>query len=127
MVAGRVVGRRSGRVMGGVFSPAVPPRRNGSPPLRTWLWGLDHGRLALVLDFTRPPVAQAWERWLGNVIDADLTRFPGSAQLRGLVAERRGGAHAGGPPPSWPDLGQVADAWDERWPSIRGWTGGPCR
>jgi hypothetical protein len=94
--------------------------------LRTWLLGLDSGRLALVLNFARPGITPTWELWPGNVIDGDVCRFPGTAQLRVLVAERRGEPQAAdGPPPAWPDLGRVADArgralagdpWTDRWP-----------
>lgn len=93
--------------------------------LRTWLWGIETNRLALVLDFARPGASPAWELWPGNVIDAAVARFPGTAQLRVIVAERSGEAEVGGAPPAWADLGQVvrargealaSDPWTERWP-----------
>jgi hypothetical protein len=93
--------------------------------LRTWLWGIATNKLALVLDFARPGASPAWELWPGNVVDAAVARFPGSSQLRVLVAERNGEAEVGGAPPAWADLGQVAEArgealasdpWADRWP-----------
>lgn len=93
--------------------------------LRTWLWGIETNRLSLVLDFARPGASPAWELWPGNVVDAAVARFPGTAQLRVIVAERSGEAEVGGAPPAWADLGQVAqargdalasDPWAERWP-----------
>ncbi|HET7489123.1 MAG TPA: SWIM zinc finger family protein [Acidimicrobiales bacterium] len=92
---------------------------------RTWLWGLDTGRLGVVVDFARPGAAFAWELWPGNVLDAEVARFPGSAPLRVLVAAQHGEPAPGGPPPAWPDLGAVAaargatlaaDPWCDRWP-----------
>jgi hypothetical protein len=93
--------------------------------LRTWLWGIESGKLALVLDFARPGASPPWELWPGNVVDAAVARFPGTAQLRVMVAERSGEAEVGGCPPAWADLAQVAkargealacDPWTERWP-----------
>jgi SWIM zinc finger len=96
---------------------------------RTWLWGLDRRRLAVLVDFARPGAAFAWELWPGTVLDADLVRFPGSAPLRVLVAERRGEPVPGGTPPGWRHLGDLAEArsatiacdpWIDRWPvSVR--------
>jgi hypothetical protein len=45
--------------------------------LRTWLWGIESNRLALVLDFTRPGASPAWELWPGNVVDAAVRPLPG--------------------------------------------------
>ena len=93
--------------------------------LRTWLWGVETNRLALVLDFARPGASPAWELWPGNVVEAVVARFPGTAQLRVIVAERSGEAEVGDAPPAWADLGQVArargealarDPWTDRWP-----------
>jgi hypothetical protein len=92
---------------------------------RTWLWGLDTGKPAVIIDFARPGAAFAWELWPGNVLDADLVRFPGSAPLRVLVAERRCDPVLAGPPPGWDDLDGLAEArsaaiardpWIDRWP-----------
>jgi hypothetical protein len=97
---------------------------------RSWLWGLDSGRIGVLVDFARPGAAFSWELWPGNVLDADVARYPGSAQLRVLVAEKHGEPEPGGAPPAWDDLGEVAaarglavaaDPWIARWPvSLRG-------
>jgi len=97
--------------------------------LRTWLWGLEGGRLALVLDFARPGAAPPWALWPGQVVDAEVARYPGSAPLRVLVTERWDGPEeavaVATAPPGWADLGQAAEArgqalardpWMERWP-----------
>jgi hypothetical protein len=85
-----------------------------------WPWPSEQ-----VLDFAHPGASPAWELWPGNVIDAVVARFQGTAQLRVIVAERSGEAEVGGAPPAWADLGQVAqargealasDPWTERWP-----------
>jgi SWIM zinc finger len=92
---------------------------------RTWLWGLGTGRLAVLVDFARPGAAFAWELWPGNVLDADVARYPGSAPLRVLVAARRGDPGPGGQPPGWDSLSDAAaarstavsaDPWIDRWP-----------
>ena len=92
---------------------------------RTWLWGLDTARLGVVVDFARPGAVFAWELWPGNVLDAEVARFPGSAPLRVLVADRHAEPVPGGPPPAWTDLAGAAaersrtlaaDPWCERWP-----------
>ena len=97
---------------------------------RTWLWGLDSGRPALIVDFARPGSSFGWQLWPGEVLDAEVARYPGSAPLRVRVADQTGEPEAGGPPPGWDDLGAVAEArgralatdpWCERWPvSVRG-------
>ena len=92
---------------------------------RTWLWGLNSRRPAVIVDFARPGLAFAWELWPGNVLEADLARFPGSAPLRVLVAERRSDPTPAGRPPAWTSLSDAArargravamDPWLERWP-----------
>jgi hypothetical protein len=94
--------------------------------VRTWLWGEESHRPALVLDFNRPGEAPAWELWPGHRLDAEVAWFPGSAPMRVLVAQRFGEAdESPAPPPGWTDLAQVVDArhralvadpWLERWP-----------
>ena len=96
---------------------------------RTWLWGLEKDRPALIVDFARPGRSFAWELWPGQAMDAAMARYPGSAPLRVLVADRLGDPVPGGPPPGWADLEEmtvarsralVADPWTERWPvSVR--------
>ena len=96
---------------------------------RTWLWGLDSGRPALILDFARPGAAFGWQLWPGEALDASVARYPGSAQLRVLVADQHGVPAPAGPPPGSDGLADVAaargkalasDPWTERWPvSVR--------
>ncbi len=97
---------------------------------RTWLWGLESGRPGLILDFARPGAAFAWLLWPGEAMEASVARYPGSAPLRVLVAERLGEPEPAGPPPGWDDLTAVVEArgramasdpWSERWPvSVKG-------
>lgn len=92
---------------------------------RTWLWGLQSQRPAVIVDFARPGMAFTWDLWPGNVLPASIARYPGSAPLRVVVAERCGEPEPGGPPPAWDDLEALADArataftanpWLESWP-----------
>jgi hypothetical protein len=87
--------------------------------------GLDGGRLGVIVDFARPGAAFTWDLWPGNVLDAEVARFPGSVALRVLVSTRRADPAPYGAPPGWADLGQVmqargsalaSDPWLERWP-----------
>lgn len=92
---------------------------------RTWLRELESARLGVLVDFARPGAAFTWDLWPGNVLEATVARFPGSAALRVLVAEQRGDATDGGAPPAWESLAAAAaarapvvaaDPWLERWP-----------
>jgi hypothetical protein len=92
---------------------------------RTWLWELGSARLGVIVDFARPGAAFSWDLWPGNVLRAELARYPGSAPLRVLVAEQHDQPAPGGPPPAWPSFAAVAaaraevlaaDPWLERWP-----------
>jgi hypothetical protein len=93
---------------------------------RSWLWGLDSGCLGVLVDFARPGATFSWELWPGSVLDAEVARYPGSAPLRVLVAQRYGESEAAaGAPPGWDDLAEVAtargrvlaaDPWLPRWP-----------
>jgi hypothetical protein len=92
---------------------------------RSWLWGLESGRIGVLVDFARPGATFSWELWPGSVLDAEIARYPGSAPLRVLVAERYGESESEGAPPGWGDLGEVAaargralaaDPWLPRWP-----------
>jgi hypothetical protein len=93
---------------------------------RTWLWGLESGRLAVVVDFARPGAAFGWELWPGNVLHADVARYPGSAPLRVVIAQQRGEPAPAGRPPCWESLEAMAtarsralavDPWLEWWPA----------
>jgi hypothetical protein len=92
---------------------------------RTWLWELASGRLGVLVDFARPGAAFAWDLWPGNVLSAEMARYPGSSALRVLVAEQLAEPRPGGEPPAWPTLGAAAaaraavlasDPWLARWP-----------
>lgn len=106
---------------------------------RTWLWGAGSGRPGLIVDFARPGAAFAWELWPGQALDATVARYPGSAPLRVLVADRAPGSVAeaagegaasstlgpAGPPPGWDSLDEMCaargrylarDVWMARWP-----------
>ena len=56
---------------------------------RTWLWGCNTGRAALILAFSHQsqPIADAGLA-PGSVIDAELVFFPGAHPLRALVKEK---------------------------------------
>lgn len=98
---------------------------------RSWMWGLEHGRPALIVDFARPGSPFAWQLWPGQVLPAEVARYPGSAPLRVLVTGPApdGGDEPAGAPPGLDSLSEVAaergralaaDPWLERWPvSVR--------
>lgn len=74
---------------------------------RTWLWGRETGRAALVLHFA--PFGQPLDRSLapGMSVDAELVYFPGAHPLRALVRTREGAAV---PPESVPGYATVSEA-----------------
>ena len=53
---------------------------------RTWLWGLDGGRPALLLDFAPPGAPLEPRPPAGSAITAELAFYPGATPLRALVA-----------------------------------------
>lgn len=57
---------------------------------RTWLWGRDSGRAAMVLSFTHASQPGGLDASLvvGTAIEADVVYFPGAYPLRALVAQR---------------------------------------
>ena len=57
---------------------------------RTWLWGQQSGRGAMVLGFTHAsqPAAIDTSLVVGTSLDASLVYFPGAVPARALVAER---------------------------------------
>ena len=92
---------------------------------RTWLWGRRSRRPALLVDFARPGAAFAWELWPGEAMEAAVARYPGSAPLRVLIAERLGDPGPAGAPPGWAGLEEMAgargraaaaDPFLDRWP-----------
>jgi hypothetical protein len=58
---------------------------------RTWLWGQEHGRPALLLDFAPPGAPLAPRPPAGFAVDADLAFYPGATPLRALVAGETSG------------------------------------
>ena len=58
---------------------------------RTWLWGQEHGRAALLLDFAPPGAPLAPRPPAGAAVDADLAFYPGATPLRALVAGETSG------------------------------------
>jgi hypothetical protein len=53
---------------------------------RTWLWGLDGGRPALLLDFAPPNMPLDPGPPVGMALDGELAFYPGAVPLRALVA-----------------------------------------
>jgi hypothetical protein len=95
---------------------------------RTWLYGRDTGRVALVLSF-----AVVWgsgqelddSLTVGTGIDADLAFYPAAIPLRALVAARRDTARPG-PPPGVTVAALLTgyaaalgeDPWLDTWPAV---------
>ena len=55
---------------------------------RVWLLGRESGRVAMVLSFAAPGQALSVDLVVGTEFEADLCFFPGSGQLRALVADK---------------------------------------
>jgi SWIM zinc finger len=55
---------------------------------RVWLLGRETGRIALVLSFAAPGQALSVDLVVGAEFDGELCFYPGSGQLRALVAQR---------------------------------------
>src|SRR6202008_2678187 len=53
---------------------------------RTWLWGLDGERPALLLDFAPPNMPLDPGPPVGMALEGDLAFYPGAVPLRALVA-----------------------------------------
>jgi hypothetical protein len=92
---------------------------------RTWLWGCESGRIALLLDFA--VAGRPLERSLvvGTQLEADLAFFGGSYPLRALLVQRHAPPQPAGTPPGHPtlDAGLAAysaalarNPWLERFP-----------
>ncbi len=58
---------------------------------RTWLWGLETGRPALLLDFAPPGAPLAPRPPAGAAVDAALAFYPGATPLRALVVGETSG------------------------------------
>src|SRR5262245_9017641 len=57
---------------------------------RTWLWGEEHGRVALLLPFAHGQQPLDTCFLTGSAIEAELVFFPGAYPLRAIVKERLG-------------------------------------
>ena len=55
---------------------------------RTWLWGAETGRFALLLSYAAPGQALPTDAVPGTLLDADLCFYPGASPVRALVARR---------------------------------------
>ncbi len=77
---------------------------------RTWLWGEQHSRAALILHFAHGQQPLDASFISGTVIEAELVFYPGAYPLRAIVKERHSA-------PSAPDrlIGyeKIADAYEE--------------
>jgi len=91
---------------------------------RTWLWGLDSGRPALLLDFAPPGAPLDPGPPLGMALDGELAFYPGAPRLRALVAGEgplEPVAEPFGLPGAEAALAAAAAAvaenpWTDRWP-----------
>jgi hypothetical protein len=91
---------------------------------RTWLWGLDSARPALLLDFAPPGAPLDPGPPLGMALDGELVFYPGAPRLRALVAGegplepvREPFGYAGAEEALAAAAAAVAqNPWTERWP-----------
>jgi hypothetical protein len=92
---------------------------------RSWLWGQQRARPALILSFAAP--GQPLDRSLapGTSLDAELVYFPGAHPLRALIKQRHGGPEPIGGWAGYADLAAATAAyaaalaalpWLERFP-----------
>src|SRR5439155_27086462 len=56
---------------------------------RTWLWGQESGRMAVVLDFAAAGATLAVAGVLGSVVEAEVALYPGSEPRRALFTGDR--------------------------------------
>ncbi|SDU91554.1 SWIM zinc finger [Microlunatus sagamiharensis] len=93
---------------------------------RVWLWGSASRRWALLLSFAVPGSGLDDSVAVGQVLDATAHRYPGAAEHRVLLEERR---EADDTSPDWPQAGVVetqrawaaqlaADPWSTRMPAV---------
>ncbi|WP_405405032.1 SWIM zinc finger family protein [Streptomyces sp. NBC_01104] len=92
---------------------------------RIWLYGRESGRTALLLSFGAAGRSPAQALPVGVTLDAELTPYPGSGQLRAELGPQFGlTAPAAPPPPGVPVTEAIAaygralgdDPWLESWP-----------
>ncbi|WP_406453862.1 SWIM zinc finger domain-containing protein [Streptomyces sp. NBC_00876] len=92
---------------------------------RIWLYGRDSGRTALLLSFGAAGRSPGQALPVGVTIDAELTPYPGSAQLRAELGPQFGAPEqTGTPPPGVTVTEAIAaygralgdDPWLESWP-----------
>jgi hypothetical protein len=78
---------------------------------RTWLWGRDTARPALLLQFA--PLSQAIEGALppGIGFDAELVYYPGAVPLRALIKEHLGQPTPLSALPGWPTIAAGVEAY----------------
>jgi hypothetical protein len=92
---------------------------------RTWLWGLETGRPALLLDFAAPFAPLESRPPAGTAVDAELAFYPGATPLRALLAGDTGAL--GAAPGSFGTAGVeaaltvaadaiAANPWLDEWP-----------
>lgn len=92
---------------------------------RIWLYGRGSGRIALLLSFGAAGRSPAQALPVGVTLDAQVTPYPGSGQLRAELGEQFGPpVPTGSPPPGVPVGGAIAaygralreDPWLDSWP-----------
>jgi SWIM zinc finger len=92
---------------------------------RTWLWGLDAARPALLLDFAPPNMPLDPGPPVGMALHAELAFYPGAVPLRALVAGEPETLSPVREPFGVPDAGAAlaaagaavaANPWTEAWP-----------
>ncbi|MEU1347427.1 SWIM zinc finger family protein [Streptomyces sp. NPDC005795] len=91
---------------------------------RIWLYGRDSGRIALLLSFGAAGRSPAQALPVGATLDAEVTPYPGSGQLRAELGRQFGLPVPAGPPPGVTVTGAITaygvalrdDPWLDSWP-----------
>jgi len=78
---------------------------------RTWLWGEEGARPALILAFAAPGQPLDHSLAPGTALDAELVYFPGAYPLRALVQQRHGPPASIGSAPGYADLTDATAAY----------------
>jgi hypothetical protein len=78
---------------------------------RTWLWGENHNRAALVLQRSHSLAAFDTRLMTGTVLDADLCYFPGSTPLRAQIAVLHERAQPNAPAAGYASIEQAVEAY----------------